>query len=267
MQLDHVNKGLYEKVYEGKNCSRIVNEIKRDSTSYNIYCVQCQKESVFMAELQNILRPTGSLTGPHTPPPPNYELNGDFHFGKKLFCAKCKSILVNYFEIVDDKILKVGTFPSIADLDTGRMLNDCNISKSKFPKGLCAAIGLKAQGVYVGAYAYLRRVYEKLIIEAAAKAKEDGFLDENFNDMRAQEKIAALKDFLPTMMVENRMAYGILSKGIHELSEEECQKGYDVLFSLIVMILEENEERRKKELRKKELSKAINELNGRLIKG
>jgi len=81
--------------------------------------------------------------------------------------------------------------------------------------------------------------------------------------MHVKEKIKALSDYLPEYMVKNRNAYGILSKGIHELSEEDCKAGYDILYNLIVMILEDQEERRKRELRKKDISNAINTLNGK----
>lgn len=46
-------------------------------------------------------------------------------------------------------------------------------------------------------------------------------VDENNHQRRVEDKIKLLKDYLPQMLVDNKVVYGIMSKGIHELSEEE----------------------------------------------
>lgn len=262
-KINYVNKGLYETVYEGNQRRHCVLEIKNDASSYRAYCVQCETMSVFEAESQNIVQITAPVVGHYEIPKDDIRFYGDIDFGKRLHCAMCGMFMTVYFKVIDNKIVKVGSYPSIADLDRGRLFSECNIPKSRIPKELAAAIGLKAHGVYIGAYAYLRRVFETLIEEARKKAEQAGTLVENFKNLHVKEKIKALSDYLPEYMVENRKAYGILSKGIHELSEEDCKAGYDILYNLIVMILEDQEERRKKELRKKDISNAINTLNGK----
>jgi hypothetical protein len=47
-----------------------------------------------------------------------------------------------------------------------------------------------------------------------------------------------LRDHLPEFLFENRSIYGILSKGIHELSEEECKEYFPVVRGAIEMILD-----------------------------
>jgi hypothetical protein len=56
---------------------------------------------------------------------------------------------------------------------------------------------------------------------------------------RMDEKILALKNFLPQYIVENRKIYGILSKGIHELSEDICLKIFPYVKLGIELILDE----------------------------
>jgi hypothetical protein len=261
---DYVNKGLYEIVYEGNQRRHCVFEIKNDTSSYRAYCIQCGTMSVFKAESQHVIPNIGPIGGGHyEPPKDDTSFYGDIDFGKRLHCAMCGMFMTVYFKVIDNKIVKVGSYPSIADLDRGRLFSECNIPKSRIPKELASAIGLKAHGVYIGAYAYLRRVFETLIEDARKKAEQADTLAENFQTMHVKEKIKALSDYLPEYMVKNRNAYGILSKGIHELSEEDCKAGYDILYNLIVMILEDQEERRKRELRKKDISNAINTLNGK----
>lgn len=261
-KVDYVNKGLYETVYEGNQRRHCVREIKNDTSSYRSYCVQCGSMSVFKAESQEVVPIIAPIAGHYEAPKDDTSFYGDIDFGKRLHCTMCGMFMCVYFKVLGDKVVKVGSYPSTADLDRGRLFSECNIPKSRIPKELATAIGLKAHGVYIGAYAYLRRVYETLIVNARKKAEQDGVLVENFETMHVKEKIKALSDYLPEYMVENRNAYGILSKGIHELSEDDCKIGYDVLYNLIVLILEDQEERRKKELRKKDISNAINALNG-----
>lgn len=260
---DYVNKGLYETVYEGDQRRRCVLEIKNDTASYRAYCIQCNSMSVFKAESQNVAQIHVPVVGHYETPKDDTRFYCDIDFGKRLHCAMCGMFMSVYFKVIGNKVVKVGSYPSTADLDRGKLISENSIPKSRIPKELATAIGLKAHGVYIGAYAYLRRVYETLIESARKKAEQDGVLAENFETMRIKEKIKALSDYLPEYMVETRDAYGILSKGIHELSEEDCKTGYDVLYNLIVLILEDQEERRKKELRKKDISNAINILNGK----
>ena len=58
--------------------------------------------------------------------------------------------------------------------------------------------------------------------------------------------------------------YGILSKGVHELSEDECKEYFTVLRESIEMILDEKLERLKKEKRKKEIRTALNTITKKL---
>ncbi len=48
-----------------------------------------------------------------------------------------------------------------------------------------------------------------------------------------------LKGYLPQFMVDKKIIYGILSKGIHELSEKECLDFFDTLRESITLILEQ----------------------------
>jgi len=56
-----------------------------------------------------------------------------------------------------------------------------------------------------------------------------------------------LKAELPEFLVENRKLYGILSKGIHSLTEEECLEYFDVVKAGIELILDEKVDHLKKQ--------------------
>lgn len=51
------------------------------------------------------------------------------------------------------------------------------------------------------------------------------------------DKISLLKDFVPQVLIDNRKVYSIISLGIHELKEEECEKYYPYLKSVIEQVL------------------------------
>ena len=80
------------------------------------------------------------------------------------------------------------------------------------------------------------------------------------------EKIKMLSDYLPKLLVNNEAFYGIVSKGIHELSEEECIEYFPVLKSFIMMILRQWEKMRKDEEEERELSKALGNIAAKIKK-
>ena len=78
------------------------------------------------------------------------------------------------------------------------------------------------------------------------------------------EKIDLLKEYIPDFLGENSYIYSILSKGIHELDEEECLEIFDILKTGIEIILEEKIEKINKEKRKKFIEKELNKVNSNL---
>jgi hypothetical protein len=123
-------------------------------------------------------------------------------------------------------ISKVGQYPSVADFHIGQIHKyDKVLTKDKM-KELTKAIGLAANGIGIGSFVYLRRIFEYLVFEAfeIAKTEKLDFDVNAFAVVRMNEKIQMLSGFLPSFLVENYAIYGILSKGIHELSEEECKR-------------------------------------------
>ena len=60
--------------------------------------------------------------------------------------------------------------------------------------------------------------------------------------------------------------YGILSKGLHELSEQECLEAFPVMRVGIELILDEKIEAAEREKKVSGVSKAISALRGRLGK-
>ena len=155
-------------------------------------------------------------------------------------------------------ICKIGQNPSVATIHIGQIKQYEKVMSRDMKKEFTRAIGLAANGIGIGSFVYLRRIFERLIFDTAQQAFSDGIINQSvFEAQRMDEKIKSLQNYLPPFMVEQKSIYGILSKGVHELSEEECLAMFDVLRASIEWILEEKLEQYEKDQRKKALSSSI----------
>ena len=113
----------------------------------------------------------------------------------------------------------------------------------------------------------MRRIFEKLIWAAAEEAIDAGIITEaDFSRLRMDEKIETLRAYLPETLVELKDMYGILSKGVHELSEEECLACFDVMRNGIELILDDKLEQKRKEEKRKSTLESMAKLKGTLKK-
>ncbi len=160
----------------------------------------------------------------------------------------------------DNSMMKIGQYPSIADMTFPELDYYKHVISKQDRKELGTAIGLFANGVGAGAYVYLRRILERLINQAKATAG-DMVNDEVFEQARMADRIKMLEGYLPEILVKNTTIYGILSKGIHELSEEECRKYFPVVKECIYQILGMWESLRKKRADEATLNKALNAIS------
>lgn len=210
---------------------------------------------------------------------PNYVSGKDELFDTYELILRCKRygtflhylIHVEYAE--DDRnniisISKVGQYPSVADFHIGQVRKYNKILPKDKMQEFTKAIGLAANGVGIGSFVYLRRIFEYLVFEASelAKDKNKEFDIDRFKTARMNEKIQMLSGILPDFLVENQSIYGILSKGIHELSEEECKEYFSILRESIEMILDEKLEANQKELKKESIKQTLSQIAGKLKK-
>lgn len=154
-----------------------------------------------------------------------------------------------YWNIEENTIVKIGQQPSIADFHISEIKQYKKLLLTEKLKEFTRAIGLAANGVGIGSFVYLRRIFEYLIHEAYILCKADGLITEtDYKKARMDEKIEMLSTHLPDFLVDHKTMYSILSKGIHELDEETCLLHFDTLRVGIEIILDEKLD----ELRKKE---------------
>jgi uncharacterized protein YqeY len=111
----------------------------------------------------------------------------------------------------------------------------------------------------------LRRIIESLVFNKYDEVK--GFLvvsEEDFIHSEFKDKLDILKDYLPKVLVENKNLYGIVSKGIHELSEEECRDMYPYIKVGIELILDDIIAEKERTEKQKLFSKFVADKTGEL---
>lgn len=143
------------------------------------------------------------------------------------------------FLFINNQLIKTGQYPSIADIDIPGIQKYKKLLKKDY-NDFSRAIGLHSHGVGAGSFVYLRRIFENLIEEKHQEVLHNEKWDEEeYKKSKMDEKIKLLREKLPEILVENRSIYGIMSKGIHELSEDECKGLFPDVKLGIELILDE----------------------------
>ena len=183
-------------------------------------------------------------------------------------CLMENSHRIDYIVLSDGcKIKKIGQYPSVADLSFPELKEYRKILSKQDEKEFRRAIGLHAQGIGIGSFVYLRRIFERIIDAAKQKAIAAGTLDEQaYKAEHVDERIKMLADYLPKALVESTVFYGIVSKGIHELSEDECIAYFPVLREFIFMILRQWEQLRKEEEAEKQIKDSLSKIAAEIKK-
>lgn len=150
-----------------------------------------------------------------------------------------KHIYSIMFVTSEKKLIKVGQYPAIAEIEQNDIKKYRKVLErdyNDFAKG----IGLVSHGIGIGSFVYLRRIFENLIEENHQLAMgKVGWNEELYARSRMNEKIELLADYLPSILVESKQIYGIISKGIHELDEQECLDMFPHVKLAIELILDE----------------------------
>ncbi len=145
-------------------------------------------------------------------------------------------------------VMKIGQYPSLADLQFAELGKKYDkVLPAEDLKNLKKAIGLVSHGAGAGSFVYLRRIFENLIFETYTNNVTGMKVSEaDFKKQRMMDKVETIKAFLPSQLVEMKGVYSILSKGAHELTEEECLRYFAPIKLSIELILDQKTEVAKK---------------------
>lgn len=290
------DKGLYDTMVITKENIEDLIDLVYGRVKLNCYCKDCSEMRIFSMKPISCISQTGSEKFEVTdlggylsrvqnvykmasiPYPGEAGTDVEWFWAKsecfedtriivfRYMCSLNENHRIDYIVRTEANMLwKIGQYPSVADLAFLELNTYNKVIDEESRKELRRAIGLYAQGIGIGSYVYLRRVFERILDKAKEQACQNGELDISaFNAARVAERIPMLKDYLPEMMVRNASIYGIISKGIHELSESDCISFFPIMKDSIYMILSKWEEKRKAIETEAELSAAISKINSDL---
>lgn len=226
--------------------SQFASRANRWDRKLDGYCPFCSRDTTF------------TFTGFRVPSSDDWEnIHEKYRFEEvSLSCGRKSNHTVRFTLRLFRMVLqKTGQYPSLADIaiDENRT-KYASVLKGENWRELYKAIGLAAHGEGIGSFVYLRRVLERLINERFRDFRAaEGWRDDDFVGLRMDEKVKFLQGHLPSSLVSNRKIYGVFSKGVHELDNDQCLAFFEVGKQSIIFILQDD-------LKKKEELEARNAL-------
>ena len=238
---------LYEPFEYDNEKSNPFFALEQFENSLDFHCPECGQHSVFSVRKNNY-----STNSYYT----NYIFTLSFN------CSRKKSHQALFVFRAHEGILqKIGQIPSLAELALPDLRKYRQVLGQEGFKELTRAIGLTTHGVGVGAFVYLRRIFESLIEDAHVVASKDtGWDDDVYSRARMDEKISLLKYHLPEFLVQNRGLYSILSVGVHTLSEADCLAAFPAVRLAIELILDDLLEQQERQDKLKSAAKSLEAL-------
>ena len=281
-------EGLYKKIQITEENIEQLIEFIGGECKISVYCPECREERVFSAESFRVNLDNGYISGEVFVYNFQCELKrANFAEGNDgvkdakgwmlenwsksefpitlmitLCCVMDSTHRLYYVIHAHEKyLIKIGQYPSIATLSFSELDEYKHVMNGSVRKEFGTALGLFANGVGIGAYIYLRRIFETILLKASETAIDEGKIEKkDFNEAKVIDKIKMIKDELPEAIVDNPFLYGIISKGVHELSEEGCIEYFPVVKDSILLILNQWEKKRKEMETKKRLNASISKI-------
>jgi hypothetical protein len=240
---------LYQKIeLTGDKADSQIKNLRLYKGKFDAYCPECRKHTTWATVVSSDLGTRASREQMPTPLSSSlrassevtYNWMGDFVI--RIECARSPSHRATfYFDTpgLSSFAIKIGQSPSITDFKLGDL--------SEFKQGMSIeqrrefvrATNAAAHGFNVAACIYYRRVFESVLLEASKEHMSKHGMDEwpEFKVARTDERIRLVKECLPQFMSEHPQLYGVLSLGVHELSEEQCAAELPMFRKAIELIM------------------------------
>ncbi|MHB1314271.1 MAG: hypothetical protein ACYCX2_02150 [Christensenellales bacterium] len=260
---------LYDKMLLPED-DKIIFEKFNGVFSKRVYCPFCSSESIFKFSEEIISKSTYvrinyknsiSSMGFNSEPLNNQGLIQIFT-DLKFFCTYNPKHVLRFCFVTDGNyIVKIGQYPKIADIKYP--------NKNKYDKLLGSyaieyktSLQVASSGVGIGAFVYLRRVFEFLIDETHKKLTDKPDWDEDAykkqslkNKIKMCEKLIQI--FPDEVKQHKTKIYKVLSLGIHEQDEYECLEIYPILKYIIERILDDKLREKEDDMKLKQALKQL----------
>lgn len=181
-----------------------------------------------------------------------------------LLCPMCHRKMTLYYVYTSNYIEKIFTYPDVMD---GYKVKYKEYRKLQTDNGFdyynefveaCYSFYKIHSGI--GAFCYLRRCLENLVNDKIIEINE-----QYTTGMKFSEKISRIKDYInPEIYSMLSNLYGILSKGIHELDEEDCLTHFDTMKQIVEILLDQRLETIKERKKIASLKKSLNKISSKI---
>lgn len=268
---------LYEKINVTTNDEKALKDLYTFEGKIELFCTECGKERVFVSyfDEDNNLKRVKNLFEFFGPPPSGSHIItiGSLQkqesivdkknvFSNDFTCSFNKNHTVHFLFFLENNYLQlIGQYPSKADMAISSNKKYKKVLEEDLFYQLNRADGLFSHGIGIGSYVYLRRIIEVLIekYHLIALKEQTGWNEDDYLKFKFKEKIKTLHAYLPQFLYDNINIYSILSKGIHELTEQDCLQYYKSIKIAIELILDQElaniEADKKKESATKEIQR------------
>lgn len=270
-------KGLYDEIEitinDLEELEKYLSESEYTDNTLDCFCKECGEKRIFeffrseVKYTNKLMIPNINTTEDRKKPTKNERYNKYLNkrYTLTYFCTRDREHSL-FFDLIitDDKLIKIGQYPSIASL----LQPEINRYKSvlgEYYIEFSKAVGLYSHGIGVGSFIYLRRIIEKLLYEKFKENSQIINVDvDKFNQMKFENKIELLEEYLPQALVENKNLYGIISKGVHELDEKDCLEMFPNIRIGIELILDDILAEKEREEKEKILKRFVSDKTGEL---
>jgi len=173
---------LYKKIELGAGGEDFIQRLIGTNFQFDAFCVECGTDSIFYTD-----RRFGGGSGPGFKP---FEWLKDASYSVEVKCSrKSLHVMEFIFCIKDKELIKFGQIPSLADLAYHEIRSYKKILGADRSRELNRAIGLAAHGAGIGAFAYLRRVFEFLLEDHWQSSSIDSVNAAEYRKLRIDEKL------------------------------------------------------------------------------
>jgi len=276
----YIQTGLYKEIKFEPALKVSMYHLLFSQTPIDSFCPECERDSVFqpVENFPHYRKDIGGLSNKITTSVArhpndwshNMKSNKRDIVTKKYTCTRQSTHeLVFIMKIEGNVVQKIGQYPSLKDLAVQEIKKFRKDIGEEYFREYSTALGLFSNGVGVGSFIYLRRIIEKLIVKSAYEEAKlsKGWNDEKYQSSRVKERIKLLKKFLPDYLVTNPNVYSIISKGVHELSEEQCLDFFPALSAALKFVLSDMHEKRVKKDARDAVTKEISVIGAKINGG
>jgi len=287
-----VDMPLYDKVeLVGDNPNSQIKALRLHRGKFDAYCPSCGKHTTWTTVVAPELEQRAKQESAASPLSSSSRFSGPTvhhwqgEFKLRIFCARdgrhhgdfyFDTLGPSGFDYIQFKtgerteldrtlLVKVGQYPSLTDFQLGDLTEFEDGMSKQQRREFVRATNSAAHGFNVAACVYFRRVFESVLMKARDEYMAQNGLTEwqEFKDARTDERIRLLREHLPRFMSEHPQLYGVLSVGVHELTEEQCAADLPMLRKAIELIMRDIVTVARQKREREEVSRLVAQAVGR----